>query len=89
MQKEKYLGSIESQIVGIQYYDDEVKSGEKIFFEREPDNNHDKNAIRVENLDFKKVGFLPKKSSSWLASLIDQGKVMIDGLVKDSYYDND
>jgi hypothetical protein len=89
MSKERYLGTIKSQIVGIQYYDDGVKGGEKIFFEREPDNDHDKNAIRVENLDFKKVGFLPKKSSSWLAPLIDQGKVMIDGLVKDSFYDND
>mgnify|MGYP003983970555 CR=1 FL=1 len=89
MKKEKLLGNITSQIVGIQYYDDGVKGGEKIFFEREPDNDHDKNAIRVENLDFKKVGFLPKKSSSWMAPLIDQGKVMIDGIVKDSYYDND
>jgi hypothetical protein len=89
MKKEKHLGTIKSQIVGIQYYDDEVKGGEKIFFEREPDNDHDKNAIRVENLDFKKVGFLPKRSSSWLAPLIDQGKLMIDGIVKESYYDND
>jgi hypothetical protein len=89
MTKEKHLGTIKSQIVGIQYYDDQVKGGEKIFFEREPDNDHDKNAIRVENLDFKKVGFLPKNASSWLAPLIDRGKVMIDGLVKDSYYDND
>jgi hypothetical protein len=87
--KEKHLGTIKSQIVGIQYCDDEAKSGEKIFFEREPDNSHDKNAIRVENPDFKKVGFLPKKASSWLAPLIDQGKVQIDGFVKDTYYDND
>jgi hypothetical protein len=54
-----------------------------------PDNEHDENAVKVENLDFKKVGFLPMKTSSWLAPLIDQGKVMIDGLVKDSYYDNE
>ncbi|MBT4641889.1 MAG: hypothetical protein HOC09_23980, partial [Deltaproteobacteria bacterium] len=46
-----------------------------------PDNEHDENAVKVENLDFKKVGFLPMKTSSWLAPLIDQGKVMIDGLV--------
>jgi hypothetical protein len=89
MKKEKYLGSIKSQIVGIQYCDDQAKGGEKIFFEREPDNDHDKNAIRVENLDFKMVGFLPKKSSSWLAPLIDQGGVMIDGFVKEANYDND
>jgi hypothetical protein len=89
MRKEKLLGSIKSQIVGIQYYDNEVKSGEKIFFEREPDNDHDKNAIRVENLDFKKVGFLPKKTSSWMAPLIDQGKVMIDGFAKEAINDND
>jgi hypothetical protein len=89
MKKDELLGTINSQIVGIQYYDDEVKGGEKVYFEREPDNDHDKNAIRVENLDFKKVGFLPKKSSSWLAPLIDQGKVMIDGFAKEAINDND
>ena len=89
MKKEKHLGNIKSQIVGIQYYDHEVKGREVIFFERKPNNSHDTNAIRVDNLDFEKVGFLPKKTSSWLAPLIDQGKVMIDGFVKDSYSDND
>jgi len=88
MKKEEHLGRIKSQIVGIQFYDDDAKASEQIFFEREPDNTHDKNAIRVENLDFKKVGFLPKKMSSWLSPLIDKGKVMIDGVVKDSYSDN-
>jgi hypothetical protein len=48
------------------------KAVKKSFFEREPDNDHDTNAIRVENLDFKNVGFLPKKSSSWLTAAIMQ-----------------
>jgi SWI/SNF-related matrix-associated actin-dependent regulator of chromatin subfamily A3 len=73
MKKEKHLGNIKSQIVGTQYYDSDVKGHEIIFFEREPDNTHDKNAIRGENLDFEKVGFLPKKTSSWLFPLIGKG----------------
>jgi hypothetical protein len=32
MEKEKHLGNIKTQIVGIQYYDDEAKGCEKIFF---------------------------------------------------------
>jgi hypothetical protein len=31
MEKENYLGTIKSQIVGVQYCDDEAKGGEKSF----------------------------------------------------------
>jgi hypothetical protein len=83
MTRGKYLGTIQSEIVGIQYYDDQVKVSEKIMLEREPENDHDPSAIRIENLDFRQVGFLPKKTSAWIAPLIDQGKVMVDGVVVD------
>jgi hypothetical protein len=45
MTNEKSLGTIQSEIVGFQYYDDEVKTSEKIILEREPDNDHDPNAM--------------------------------------------
>lgn len=53
---ELFLGTIPSEIVGIQYYDCKVQANEPVHCEREPSNRHDRNAIRVENLDFEQVG---------------------------------
>ena len=83
--KEMYLGTISTEIVGIQYYDAEVRPGEEVHFEREPDNPHDRNAIRVENLDFEQVGNLPRQLVAWLAPLIASGKLRIDGSISSSY----
>jgi len=80
---EKLLGTLSTEIVGIQYYDAEVHPGETVHFEREPDNLHDTRAIRVENLDFRQVGHLPRRVVAWLAPLIDHGKVRIDGITGD------
>ena len=73
-QQDELLGSISTKIVGIQYYDGEAKPGEEIHFERDPDNQYDSNAIRVENLDFQQVGNLPRNIVAWLSPLIDAGK---------------
>ena len=55
--------------------------GEQINLEREPKNTHDRRAIRVENGHFEPVGYLPKSMASWLAPLIDKGKIHLDGYV--------
>lgn len=74
-----FLGEVFTEIAGGQYYEAEVKPGEKIQLEREPDNSHDKNAIRVENVKFNQVGYVPRRVSSWLAPLIDSGEVWLEG----------
>ena len=79
--REQLLGEIEARITGMQYYEADVAPGEQINLEREPDNPHDENSIRVENGHFEPVGHLPRKVVSWLAPLIDAGKLRVDGYV--------
>jgi SWI/SNF-related matrix-associated actin-dependent regulator of chromatin subfamily A3 len=57
-----FLGSVFTEIAGMQYYEADVESGEKVQLEREPENEHDKNAIRVENKHFKQAGHVPGES---------------------------
>jgi hypothetical protein len=76
---EVLMGEISVVLAGTQYCDATVEGGEKVHFEREPDNPHDPNAIRVENEDFAKVGYLPRQAAAWLTPLIDRGAVYING----------
>lgn len=78
---EQLLGEIETRIVGMQYYDAAVNPGDAVHLEREPNNKHDANAMRVENGLFEPVGHVPRRVCSWLARLIDDGKVRVDGSV--------
>lgn len=73
------LGEISVGLAGSQYCDAAVQSDEKVHLEREPDNTHDRNAIRVENEDFVKVGYVPRQTAAWLTPLIDNGTVYVDG----------
>ncbi len=77
--KNHYLGRIEAHLAGTQYCDAQLRPGEEFSLEREPDNTHDSNAIRVENPDFHKTGYLPRRVVSWLAPLVDAGEVLVTG----------
>jgi len=78
---EQLLGEIETRIVGMQYYETTMAAGEQANLEREPENPHDAHAIRVENGLFEPVGHIRRRLCSWLAPLVDSGKVRIDGYV--------
>ena len=84
-----FLGEIETEIVGMQYHKAKVFPGEQINLEREAKNAHDRRAIRVENGQFEPVGYLPRNMASWLAPLIDQGKIHLDGYVPQSSTETD
>lgn len=79
--EERLLGSIFTEIAGRSYYDAPIGPGEEARFEREPENSHDPNAIRVENPDFQPVGHVPRRIASWLAPLVDEGRVRVKGSV--------
>ena len=76
-----FLGEIETEIVGMQHRTTKIDPGEQINVERESKNTHDRRAIRVENGHNEPVGYLPKSMASWLAPLIDDGKIHVDGCV--------
>jgi hypothetical protein len=79
--EEQLLGEIETEIAGIQHHEAVVHPGEQVSLEREPENTDGKNTIRVENLSFQPAGYLPQNVVSWLAPLMDAGKIRVDGYV--------
>jgi len=81
---EQFLGEIETEIVGLQYYGGRVTPGEQVNLERERENRHDRSAIRVENGLFQTAGYVARHTSSWLAPLIDSGKVRVEGYIPTS-----
>ncbi len=82
-----FLGEIETEIVGMQYHKAKVDPGEQINLERDAKNTRERCAIRVENGQFEPVGYLPKDMASWLAPLIDQRKIHLDGYVPKGFKD--
>ena len=79
--RNQFLGEIETEIVRMRHHAAKVRPSEQINLERESKNTSDRRAIRVENGQFEPVGYLPRKVASWLAPLMDQGKIHLDGYV--------
>ena len=79
--KKQLIGEIETRITGMQYYEAGVAAGEQVNLERDHHNSHDEHAIRVENGRCEPVGHIPRRLCSWLAPLVDSGKVHVEGYV--------
>jgi len=79
--RERLLGEIESHIVGMQYHEADVGPGEQVNLERERENPHDAQAIRVENGQGEPVGHIARKLCAWLAPLLDSGNFRVDAHV--------
>ncbi|KAG8948964.1 hypothetical protein FRC04_009165 [Tulasnella sp. 424] len=71
-----------TKIVGVQYYRGMVGAGELVSVVREPTNRYDSNAIRVLNASETQVGHLPRPVAAKLAPLMDQGRVSVEGVMK-------
>lgn len=63
----------------------ELKSNQKLLFFREPDNQHDKNAIAISTENRTKIGYVPQADNPIFARLLDAGKVLY-ARVSDKYY---
>lgn len=55
---------------------DEIKEGDKLILQREPDNRFDENAILVLNSKSQKLGYIPEKDNIVFARLMDAGKYL-------------
>ncbi|MBT3922442.1 MAG: hypothetical protein HOF21_07675 [Nitrospina sp.] len=73
------LGVLQTQVVGIQHYDGNLKENETVKFKRDPSNPHDRNAIEVHNSIDKMVGHLPREYAEFLAPLMDQDRIILEG----------
>ena len=56
---------------------DDLKEGDKLTLQREPDNRFDENAILVLNEKSQKLGYIPEKDNIVFARLMDAGKYLI------------
>ena len=76
-----YLTSFE--VAGVMYVDNisgllrEMKKGDPVRLVREPDNQYDKYAIRIENMAGNKMGYMPRSLNHIPARLMDAGKMII------------
>ena len=66
-------GAFEAYIVGVQYYDGIVSRKEQVSLVRQPNNPHDRNAIRVENIRGEQVGHIPRHTVGHLSPMLDRG----------------
>jgi hypothetical protein len=66
-----------SPLAGFRHYEapnlwGEVRAGDELALVREPDNPHDRNAVRVEWRSFK-LGYVPRAQNEAVARLLDRG----------------
>ncbi|KAJ7924933.1 SNF2 family N-terminal domain-containing protein [Mycena leptocephala] len=73
--------TMQTDVVGIQYYRGMVGPGEEVRLNREPQNQYDRNAIQVKNIASAQVGHIPKKVAAKLAPLLDQRLVSVEGVM--------
>ncbi|EFY99008.2 SNF2 family domain-containing protein [Metarhizium robertsii ARSEF 23] len=71
-------GTFETKIVGIQYYRGHASTGEVVLCRREPANQYDRNAIRIDNVMYQQIGHLPRKVVEKIAPYIDCGDILLE-----------
>ncbi|KAG6039818.1 hypothetical protein E4U41_002064 [Claviceps citrina] len=76
-------GHFHTKIVGVQYYKGHASPGEVVLCRREPENQYDRNAIRVDNVMFQQIGHLPRQIVQKVAPYVlttaqDSGDIVIE-----------
>lgn len=80
-QRFEFYGTMDNKIVGVRYYDGIVTPGESILCCREPNNQYDTNAVRVDNIMGSQIGHLPRNLVVKLAPYMDRGDIVLDGVL--------
>lgn len=76
------FGKLNTWIVGVQYYRDAKRSvGQQVFFEIEPENPVDSNAVVVMDRDGEKIGYLPHYDAAHFAPLTTNGSIALKGFI--------
>lgn len=65
-----------THIEGIKDLAASLRDGDRLVFYREPDNPHDPQAIRIETLEEKKIGYVPRRDNVVFSRLMDAGKLL-------------
>jgi len=78
------FGRLDTWVVGIQYYDGaKDMPSREVFFDREPDNPFDANAIAISTRDGRKIGHLPRYDAEYFSPLIAEGVLALKGQTGD------
>lgn len=82
-------GKHDAKIVGVRYYNGVVTPQELVVLVREPNNQYDANAIRVNNVMGQQIGHIPRKLAEKLAPYLDHGDVVLEGVLtgEKGFYD--
>ncbi|GJN66954.1 hypothetical protein ACCO45_011115 [Purpureocillium lilacinum] len=74
----EFYGSFDGKIVGVRYYSGYANPGEAVICRREPQNQYDRNAIRVDNVMYQQIGHLPRKVVEKIAPYVDSGDLTLE-----------
>ncbi|KAL2852930.1 SNF2 family N-terminal domain-containing protein [Aspergillus pseudoustus] len=76
-----HYGDLNTKIVGVRYYRGQATIGEHVVLKREPHNQYDRNAIRVDNVMGAQVGHIPRNMAAKLASYMDNKLLDVEGIL--------
>lgn len=71
-----------THIKGIEKIGESLKDDDRLVFYREPENEHDPQAIRIETLGKEKIGYVPRQDNVIFSRLMDAGKVLFAKIVE-------
>ena len=71
-----------THIEGIENIGESLKDDDRLVFYREPENEHDPQAIRIETLGKEKIGYVPRQDNVIFSRLMDTGKVLFAKVVE-------
>ncbi|PIA59975.1 hypothetical protein AQUCO_00400688v1 [Aquilegia coerulea] len=75
------VGFVIVNVVGLQHYMGRISGREMVGLVREPLNPYDSNAIKVLNMRTVQVGHIERASAAVLSPLIDDGLILVEGIV--------
>ncbi|CAG7915457.1 unnamed protein product [Penicillium olsonii] len=62
-----FKGIVPTKIVGVRFYKGHANPGERVFVRRDPYNQYDRNAVKVENVMGAQIGHLPRQMAERIA----------------------
>lgn len=77
----RLYGRVQSKVVGVRFYKGLATPGEYILIKREPTNQYDQNAIRVDNVAGEQIGHIPRQMAAKLAPFLDARSLVVEGFL--------
>lgn len=71
-----------AHIEGIDAIAGQLQVGDRLVFYREPENEYDSQAIRIETLRQERIGYVPQQDNVIFSRLMDSGKVLFAKVIE-------